>query len=248
MKFVKFILLFSSLAGFTLQAQAELLNRNNPPQFQQFKTDYAQMIELANSHRLSHRIFYMKPSTGPDSAWFDAVKQGNLKKVQEMVKQGQNIEAKDVDSLGQTALGWAAFIGDEEMVDYLISQNADLWATDKADVSSAFKSAVLGNNVKVVDKIYQLMKDKINLNDQTVDSDGETPVMIAASNNRIEVVKYLIGLGADVNLSTTTKNKNLFSYDQSALTYACQRNLPEMQKLLIEYGAVNHRTGKPSCN
>lgn len=40
----------------------------------------------------------------------------------------------------------------------------------------------------------------------------------------------------------------MFSYDQSALTYACENNLTEMQKFLIDNSALNHRTGKPSCN
>ncbi|MEQ1967557.1 ankyrin repeat domain-containing protein, partial [Xenorhabdus nematophila] len=66
-------------------------------------------------------------------------------------------------------------------------------------------------------------------------------------SNRTDTVKYLLSQGADINRSTTTDDKAMFSYDQSALTYACKNNLPEMQKLLITNGALNHRTGKPSC-
>jgi ankyrin repeat protein len=51
-----------------------------------------------------------------------------------------------------------------------------------------------------------------------------------------------------VNLSTTTQDKNMGSYDQSPLTYACKRGHVQMQQLLIQHGAVNHRTGKPTCN
>ncbi|MEX6396092.1 ankyrin repeat domain-containing protein [Providencia hangzhouensis] len=109
-----------------------------------------------------------------------------------MVTEGQDIEAKDTGSLDQTALGWAAFIGDEAMVDYLISQNANLWATDTGDVYNVLKSAVLGNNVNVVKKIHHLMKNEVDLNNQQIESDGETLVMIAASNNRMETVKYLL--------------------------------------------------------
>lgn len=151
-----------------------------------------------------------------------------------MLANGQDIEAKDTGSLDQTALGWAAFIGDEEMVDYLISQGANLWATDKGDVYNVFKSAVLGNNVNVVKKIHALMRSDIELNNQRVESDGETFVMIAASNNRIDTVKYLISKGADVNLVTTTQDTSLFSYNHSALSYACQNNLKDMQILLIK--------------
>ncbi|ELX8379025.1 ankyrin repeat domain-containing protein [Providencia vermicola] len=237
-----------SLSMVAAYAQAQVINKNNPPEYQSFKYNYSEMIELANENRLPHRIFYKTPSTGENAEWFDAVKQGDLVKVKKMVANGQNIEAKDTGSLDQTALGWAAFIGDEEMVDYLISQNANLWATDKGDVYNVLKSAVLGNNVNVVEKIHNLMKKDVDLNDQTLESDGETLVMVAASNNRLDIVKYLLSQGADINRSTTTDDKTYPSYDQSALTYACKNNLPDMQKLLIANGALNHRTGKPSCD
>lgn len=79
--------------------------------FEDFRLSFDEMYRLANPNLLSHRIFYDAPSTGPDAAWFDAIKQGNTAKVAEMIEAGQNIEAKDEDSQGQTALGWAAFIG-----------------------------------------------------------------------------------------------------------------------------------------
>lgn len=212
-----------------------------------FRYSPEEMRDIANPDKLKFRIFYAEPSSGADAAWFDAVKQGNLDKIKEMVAAGQNIEARDEASLGQTALGWAAFIGYEDIVDYLIEQGADLRATDRGDVYNALKSAALGKNTAIVRKIHEKLKDETHLNDQTVESDGETLLMVAASNNRLETVKYLLEQGADPNLVTTQTNKEAFSYDQSALSYACVRGYEEMQKLLIEHGAINHRTGKASC-
>ncbi|MEQ4925015.1 ankyrin repeat domain-containing protein [Proteus hauseri] len=236
-----------SLLLMSFSTQAYVVNENNPQEYRSFKSNYSDMIELANKSRLPQRIFYASPSTGRNALWFDAVKHGDLDEVKRMIGNGQDIEVKDTGSLEQTALGWAAFIGDEEMVDYLISQKANLWANDKDDVCNVLKAAVLGNNAQVVEKIYNLMKNDINLNDQNLDNDGETLLMVAASYNRINTVKYLLSQGVDVNLSTTIKDPSLFSYDQSALTYACENNFKEMQNLLIRNGAVNHRTGKPSC-
>lgn len=212
-----------------------------------FRLSQEEMRDIANENKLSWRVFYQEPSKGPDAAWFDAVKQGDLEKVQAMVAAGQNLEAKDEASLGQTALGWAAFIGYEDMVDYLLAQGADVHATDRGDVYNALKSAVLGKNTAIVKKIYAILKDETDLNDQTVESDGETLLMVAASNNRLETVEYLLSLGADPNLVTTQTNTSAASYNQSALSYACVRGHEEMQKLLIEKGAINHRTGKSSC-
>ncbi|WP_206535885.1 ankyrin repeat domain-containing protein [Proteus sp. ZN5] len=243
---IKMFVISLSLVSFG--AQALIINENNPPEYQSFKSNYSDMIELANKSRLPHRVFYTSPSTGKNALWFDAVKHGDLNEVKKMLANGQNIEAKDTGSLEQTALGWAAFIGDEEMVDYLISQGASLWATDRGDVYNVFKSAVLGNNVNVVKKIHDLMRSDIELNNQRVESDGETFIMIAASNNRLDTVRYLISKGADVNLVTTTQDKSLFSYNHSALSYACQNNLKDMQRLLIRNGAINHITGTKSCH
>lgn len=212
-----------------------------------FRFSQAEMYDIANPNKLSWRIFYDKPSQGPDAEWFDAVKQGNLDKVKAMLGKGQDIEAKDNASLGQTALGWAAFIGYEDMVDYLLAQGADVWATDRGDVYNALKSAALGKNTNIVKKLYARLKDKTDLNDQSVESDGETLLMVAASNNRIETVKYLLSLGANPNLVTTQTNTSAASYNQSALSYACTRGHKEMQDLLIARGVINHRTGKSSC-
>lgn len=205
-----------------------------------WRLSQAQMEDIASRRKLPHRIFYARPSAGPDAAWFDAVKRGDLATVRAMVAKGQNLEAKDVGSLGQTALGWAAFIGYEDMVDFLIAQGADLRATDRGDVYNVLKSAVLGNNVNVVKKVHALLRAETDLNDQTVESDGETLVMVAASNNRIDTVRYLVSQGANVNLVSRQK-------DQSPLSFACDRGYTAMQQLLIGYGAVNHRTGKPGC-
>ena len=199
-----------------------------------------QMEEIANAKKLPHRIFYGRPSTGPDAAWLDAVKRGDTATVKRLLDAGQNIEAKDEASQGQTALGWAAFIGYEDMFDLLVARGANLRATDRGDVFNVFKSAVLGNSVALVKKSRALLKDDIQINDQKSDREGETFVMVAASNNRMDTVKYFIAEGADLNLVSKVK-------DQSALSFACDNGYPDMQKLLIAHGAINHRSGKPSC-
>lgn len=226
----------------------KVLNKDNPDGYKQFKMDYADMVEVANPNVLAWRMFYVKPSTGPDAKWFDAVKRGDLELVKQMVKEGQNIEAKDEDSLGQTALGWAAFIGYEDMVDYLLEQNADLFATDRGDVSNALKSAGLGANVDIFKKLHQRLKDKVDLNDQKNDRQGETILIVASSNGREDIVEYLLENGANPNLVTTIKDSKDAAYDQDALTFACQRGHAGVIKLLLKHGAVNHRTGKAACD
>ena len=77
---------------------------------------------MANPRRLSHRIFYRESSKSPNAKWFDAVKEGNLAEIKRMVEAGQDIEVQDTASLKQTALGWAAFIGYLDVVQYLVDK------------------------------------------------------------------------------------------------------------------------------
>ncbi|WP_155296945.1 hypothetical protein [Serratia marcescens] len=46
--------------------------------YTKFRYSFNEMYRIANPSLLQHRTLYAAPSTGPDAAWFDAVKQGNL--------------------------------------------------------------------------------------------------------------------------------------------------------------------------
>ncbi|MEX2939978.1 ankyrin repeat domain-containing protein [Serratia fonticola] len=207
-----------------------------------FRFSYEEMHEIANDKLLSHRIFYEKPSEGPDAAWFDAVKQGNLSEVKKMVEAGQNLEAKDEASLGQTALGWAAFIGYLDMVKYLTEQGADIRATDRADVYHSVKSAVMGKNAEVVKYLHERLKDDVDWD--AVEQDGETLFMVAAVDGRLEVVKYILQFNPDINVVAKNEKPKI---DASPLSGACENGFTDVANLLISKGAINHKTGKSSC-
>ena len=247
MKAIKNILMLLTITTASFNAQSAELNKNNPDGYKQFRLDYSEMVEIANPTRLKHRIFYTKPSEGPDAKWFDAVKQGDIDTIKTMVKNGQNIEVKDEASFGQTALGWAAFIGYEDIVDYLISKDADLMATDRADVTNALKSAGLGKNVAVFKTLHQKLKDKVDLNNQSNDTQGETILIVASSNDRQDIVQYLLDNGARTDLVTTEKDPNHPAYDQDALSFACQNGNSGTIKILLKNGATNHRINQAYC-
>ncbi|MDO4231244.1 MAG: ankyrin repeat domain-containing protein [Lautropia sp.] len=236
-----------TISGMNIMQHSASPQNATPAGWNGFRFDRAELEDIANENKLARRVFYEVPSRGPDAAWFDAVKRGDTATVKRMMDAGQNIEAKDENELGQTALGWAAFIGYEDIVDLLIARGADLNATDRGDVYNTLKSAALGKNVRIVKKIHDLLRDSTDLNDQSRESDGETLLMVAASNNRLEIAEYLIAQGANLNLVTTTQDRSVGAYDQSPLSYACTRNHPDMQALLIRHGAINHRTGRSGC-
>ena len=199
-----------------------------------------QLTNLANPRRLSHRIFYREKSKGPNAKWFDAVKEGNLEEIKRMVEAGQNIEVQDTVSLKQTALGWAAFIGYLDIVEYLVDRGANLYAGYTADVTSAFKSAILGGNIDVIEYLYPLYNGKLDLNEQDK-RDGETMLMVAAGNSREEAVKFLLDKKVDVNIVSKQLNK-------TAYAYACESKNQNIISMIKAAGGINVRTGEASCN
>lgn len=204
-----------------------------------FRYSYQYMYETANPNTLRHRIFYKEPSKGPDAAWFDAVKRGNFKLVKDMLEANSRLlEAKDIAALGQTALGWAAFIGYTDMVTFLIEKGADLYAADRGDVLHVLKAAVLGGNIETIAYLFPLFEQAIDLNDQ--EPAGETLLMIAAADGRLEAVKFLMGKGADIHLVSE-------KYHWNALTAACKRGHREIVEVLLKAGAVNNKTQTPEC-
>ncbi|MFC0179089.1 ankyrin repeat domain-containing protein [Thorsellia kenyensis] len=203
-----------------------------------FRYNMNELKVIANEKVFPNRIFYENKSEGPYSDWFDAVKKGNYHKVKNLIENEHPIDVKDEASLGQTALGWAAFIGYKDIVELLVKHGASLKATDNADVKHVFKSAIMGGNIEIIEYIYSLSKDFVDINE--LEDDGETMLIVASYAGRLDSVKFLLANGANVNIISEQKQHN-------ALTYACTQGHEDVVNLLLRYGAINFRTGLNGC-
>ena len=65
---------------------------------------------------------------------------------------------------------------------------------------------------------------------------ASTPLMESAQEGHIELTKYLLQNGADVNAQSGTGD--------TALTYACENGHTDVSDLLLKYNAVLVRTNK----
>jgi uncharacterized protein len=127
---------------------------------------------------------------------------------------------------GSTALMWATFNVDRELVRALLKAGA------KADVTSHYGATALGEAVKVedIEMVRMLLDAGANVNSPNLDN--QTALMVAVSTGSLPISKLLVERGADVNAVETFRNQN-------ALMWAAGGNAPDIVDLLLSHGAKN---------
>lgn len=99
------------------------------------------------------------------------------------------------DQRGWTALHKAAQKGDATVIKYLLEYGANVNASDKFAMTPLHRAAEMGR----LDAIVALGADKqINIDSRGIKD--STPLMLAAQNGHIEIVKLLLERGADSTL------------------------------------------------
>jgi ankyrin repeat protein len=127
---------------------------------------------------------------------------------------------------GSTALMWATFNVDHELVNALLKAGA------KANIISRYGASALGEAVKLEDMalVRTLLDAGADVNSPNLDN--QTALMLAISTGNVPISKLLIERGANVNAIETFR-------DQNALMWAAGGNLPEIVDLLLAKGAKN---------
>jgi ankyrin repeat protein len=135
-----------------------------------------------------------------------------------------NVNEKAPD--GSTALMWAAFNADRELVRALLKAGA------KADVTSHYGATALSEAIKLddIEMVRALLDAGANVNSPNLDN--QTALMLAISGGSLPISKLLIERGADVNAVETFR-------DQNALMWAAGTNQPDIVDLLLAKGAKN---------
>ena len=135
---------------------------------------------------------------------------------------GADVNATQGD--GTTALHWAVYKVDRELVTELLKSGANPDVTNKYGSSPLAEAAKLGN----LELVRQLLDAGANV--ESPNADGETALMLAARIGSLDVAKLLVERGADVNATEAWR-------DQTALIWAVDNNFPELTQFLIDNGA-----------
>jgi ankyrin repeat protein len=152
---------------------------------------------------------------------FMAVEKNNLPQLKAFLRENPSL-ANIKKPWGETVLMHAIAHGNKSIVDYLISQGADIHAKNCAD-RGALWYAIMDR----FDIMNELLSMGLDVNAK--DSIGMTVLMMACLSNRVKMTQLLISKGADVNAQ---------DYDGlTALIHVADGSKIELAKILIANGA-----------
>jgi hypothetical protein len=123
-----------------------------------------------------------------------AAEKGDIKKIEERLAAGDNIEYRDKGT-GRTALLCAVVEGHKEAVLYLLDKGADMNAYCKAVGHNSLEWAAAQDDHELVKLLIEKGADPNFRSDNAFL--GRLPLMIAAQKGNLEIVKTLLAAGAD---------------------------------------------------
>ena len=151
-------------------------------------------------------------------ALMNAAKEGDLKQVQELLKEGADANAKN--KYGKTALMYAADKGHLGVVKLLLNKGANVNARQK-EGGTALMSAALSGHAEVAKLLLEQGAEFDVKGQKTM-----TALFVAALDGHLEMVKLLLEKGVDIN-----------SGHGRALINAVDSGNVQIVKLLLESGA-----------
>ena len=154
---------------------------------------------------------------------FEAASLGELERLKQIVEKNPSI-INSYSPDGFTPLALAAYLGQKDTVEYLISKGANVNALAKNTTGfTALTGAVSQNNTEIT-KI--LVENGANVNHQY--EGGYTPLIHAAASGNLELVRILLDANANPNVRTKDGT--------TALSAAISKEHAEVAKVLKSHG------------
>ena len=135
-----------------------------------------------------------------------------------------DIDVNATDPDGSTALLWATYKVDHELVRALLKAGA------KPNIANHYGAAPLTEAAKLADDDLVRMLLDAHADPNSPNQDNQTALMLASSLGSVKIAQLLIGRGANVNAVESFRG-------QTALMWAAGENHPEVVDLLLKHHA-----------
>ena len=152
----------------------------------------------------------------------DAVMRGDGASVRQLVEQHTDVDVPQAD--GATALHWAVFHSDKEMLDLLLHAGANPKVRNREGATPLWLASINGDAAIIL----ALLNAGADPNEHL--PLGRTPLMAASRTGNVDAIKVLLDHGAAVNTKETLRGT-------TALMWAADEGHAAAIKLLIEHGA-----------
>ena len=152
----------------------------------------------------------------------DALKAGDLAGARKLVDQHADVNTPQSD--GATALDWAVYRSDKEMVDLLLGAGANARAASREGSTPLWLASINGDAAIIA----ALLKAGADANEHL--PLGRTPLMAASRTGNVEAIQVLLDHGADVNARETLRGT-------TPLMWAADEGHAAAIQLLIQRGA-----------
>ncbi len=166
--------------------------------------------------------------TGAADTVVDAVKAGDRAAALARIAAGADVNQPERN--GTTAVHWAAYREDADMVARLVAAGADV-STVNDFGSSPMMEAAANGNAAIIRMLLEAGADPDSPNPE-----NQTALMAVARTGNVRAARLLLEAGADVNAVEAWGR-------QTALMWAAAQKQPGMVQLLIEHGAEMDRRG-----
>ncbi|HLW76193.1 MAG TPA: ankyrin repeat domain-containing protein [Bryobacteraceae bacterium] len=158
-----------------------------------------------------------------DSKIADAAMNGDRAAVQSLIQQKADVNAPQGD--GSTALHWAAYRDDVQMVNMLLAAGANVKAETRDGAITPLFMACSSADPAIVEAMLKAGADA-----NAVKSNGTTALMMAADSGSVAEVQLLVGHGAKVNTKESV-------HGQTAIMFAAARGRDGVVRFLLAHGA-----------
>eukprot|EP00438_Fugacium_kawagutii_P034535 Skav213825 [mRNA] locus=scaffold1987:702643:703845:+ [translate_table: standard] len=191
------------------------------------KTYSAKVVDkLIGKHQARHDLLSKDGQTLLHEASQHPSPKQALEICQLLVKK-YNMQVTMLNKQGQTAAFYAAKLGHAQLCQYLLQEGCEVDQVDMAQQTALFYAARNGH-IGAADVFLQ---EAANVNFK--DFWGFTPIFWAAEGGKVQMMKYLVGKGANTELLSTTGGDLFTSANGGAMAFAVELGADPRRSLIL---------------